>query len=326
MKTTKNQQPVLNEETELNGAAASGTGTKKNKTFSPWKSVLIGGVPGILIGSMGTLGVEEAIAQPIDEPVIPTPDNHYEGEVQVAHSVNDEMSYSEAFAAARAEIGPGGAFVWHGHVYGTFRGDDPEWLEMSNEDRAEHSQWILSQVHAGPYTPSNDEPEIVENPQEQHGAEELHDERQNNEEHEHHDITDGHENETNIEEGNEEGQGETVQEGTDEETTGEIDVHIVGLAEIETEDGAVQVGYGEVDGQNAMFADVDGDGEVDTVLIDLNDNGELDDNEIFDIEGSGVTMADLAAEAELNSAETLDDHLYGDMPDYTNDADTSSLV
>lgn len=34
--------------------------------------------------------------------------------------VNDNMSFSEAFAAARQEVGAGGVFQWHGQSYGTF--------------------------------------------------------------------------------------------------------------------------------------------------------------------------------------------------------------
>ncbi len=35
-------------------------------------------------------------------------------------TVNDNMSFAEAFAAARAELGPGGVFEWNGQLYGTF--------------------------------------------------------------------------------------------------------------------------------------------------------------------------------------------------------------
>jgi len=35
-------------------------------------------------------------------------------------TVNDEMSFSEAFAAARTELGAGGVFAWQGQYYGTF--------------------------------------------------------------------------------------------------------------------------------------------------------------------------------------------------------------
>lgn len=280
MKTQNN--PNI-DETQLKSAPVAETSEKSKKSLSPfWHSVLVGGVPGILIGSMGTLGVEEAIASPEPQPEPePVPNDEVEV-VQVAHSVNDDMSFGEAFAAARAEVGPGGAFVWHGNVYGTYRADDPEWQEMSAEERAEHSQLIMSQVPREPYTPAKDEPEIVETPEHTAGPEDV---------------------------------------------ESEVDVHIVGVDHMETEDGVeASVGYGTVDGHSSLFADTDGDGEVDTVLIDVNDNGQIDNGEVLDMEGSGISVQAMEAQAEINSANTIDDHLYADMPDYTNDADTTNFA
>ena len=296
----KTQNIPKTEETELKSVPVAKTPEKKAaKSKSPfWHSVLVGGVPGIIIGSLGTLGVEEVYAEPTPQPEpepSPAPDDVEV--VQVAHSVTDDMSFSEAFAAARAEVGPGGAFVWHGNVYGTYRGDDPEWQAMSAEERAEHSQLIMSQVHRVPYTPSSNEPEIVET------------------------------SETSAETG-EVGSGDNVSHsGDDIEVESEVDVHIVGVGQVEAQDGSmIDAAYGTVDGHQSVFADIDGDGEVDTVLIDANDNGQIDDNEIIVGEGSGIYMSELAAEAAVNNADTLDDQLYAEMPDYTNDADTSSFA
>lgn len=50
-------------------------------------------------------------------------------------NVNDDMSFREAFAAARAEVGPGGIFSWHGNVYNTYVTE--EWEAMSVEERSE---------------------------------------------------------------------------------------------------------------------------------------------------------------------------------------------
>ena len=49
--------------------------------------------------------------------------------------VDDSMSFSEAFADAREQVGPGGVFEWHGKVYGTYYKD--EWNNMSQEERSE---------------------------------------------------------------------------------------------------------------------------------------------------------------------------------------------
>ena len=277
-----------------NNPITESTAVKSNaekKGMSPlWQSVLVGGVPGILIGAGGTVGVE-AIANSAsaeeqgevaiqDEATVETPT-----EILEAHSVTDDMSFSEAFATARAKVGPGGAFVWHGQVYGTYRGDDPEWQEMSDEARAEHSQEILSQVHATPYTPTENEPEIVPAPAPEDSGE--------------------------IEDVN------PVAETADD--ANDIDVHILGVGELQAPDGSVaQVGVGTIDDHAAIFADTDGDNEVDTVLIDTNDNARLDHDEIYDATGSGITMDDLRDSVETGVTEVMDETPdVSDTPDNT---------
>lgn len=268
-----------------NNPITESTAVKSNvekKGMSPlWQSVLVGGVPGILIGAGGTVGVE-AIANSApaeeqgemaiqNETTVETPT-----EILEAHSVTDDMSFSEAFATARAEVGPGGAFVWHGQVYGTYRGDDPEWQAMSDEARAEHSQEILSQVHAAPYTPTENEPEIVPAPAPEDSGE--------------------------IEEVNP--VADTAEDADD------IDVHILGVGELQAPDGSVaQVGVGTIDDHAAIFADTDGDNEVDTVLIDTNDNAQLDHDEIYDATGAGITMDDLRDSVEQVVTDVMDENL-----------------
>lgn len=256
-----------------NNPITESTAVKSNaekKGMSPlWQSVLVGGVPGILIGSAGTIGVEaiansssaeeqgEALQEEATTMETVT-------EIHEAHSVTDEMSFSEAFASARAEVGPGGAFSWRGHVYGTYRGDDPEWQGMSDEDRAAHSKDILSQVHAAPYTPTENEPEIVPAPEDSSEIEDVN----------------------------------PVDEAV--EDANDIDVHILGVGAVQSLDGSVaQVGVGTIDDHAAVFADTDGDDVVDTVLIDVNDNRYVEHDEIYDASGAGITMDDLR-----NSVET----------------------
>ncbi len=47
--------------------------------------------------------------------------------------MSDDLSFGQAFAAARAEMGPGGSFAWRGQVYGTYYRN--EWNAMSAADR-----------------------------------------------------------------------------------------------------------------------------------------------------------------------------------------------
>lgn len=50
-----------------------------------------------------------------------------------ASSINDNMSFLDAFKAARAEVGPGGFFEWHGQTYNTYTKD--EWDSMSDSQK-----------------------------------------------------------------------------------------------------------------------------------------------------------------------------------------------
>lgn len=69
------------------------------------------------------------------------------GSITAATGVNDSMSFSQAFATARAEVGPGGSFTWHGQVYGTYY--ENEWNAMSPN---EQHQFQIAAVQG--HTPS----------------------------------------------------------------------------------------------------------------------------------------------------------------------------
>lgn len=59
----------------------------------------------------------------------------------VATTVDDSMAFGEAFAAARAEVGPGGVFRWHGQPYNTFWQE--EWADLSLTQRQEYAELVL---------------------------------------------------------------------------------------------------------------------------------------------------------------------------------------
>lgn len=65
--------------------------------------------------------------------------------LQSSAVVSDDMTFSQAFAAARAELGPGAAFTWHGQVYGTYYQD--EWNAMTP---AEQHAFTAAAVGAHP--------------------------------------------------------------------------------------------------------------------------------------------------------------------------------
>lgn len=59
-----------------------------------------------------------------------------DGEIPVAGSVNDGMSFGNAFAAARAEVGSPGVFEWRGQIYSTFTAE--EWDGMTVAEKTEY--------------------------------------------------------------------------------------------------------------------------------------------------------------------------------------------
>jgi hypothetical protein len=101
---------------------------------------------GAAIGAVGAAGLGAAAFSLMafkdpDEPVAnPTPGQPqpvlepvgFDGaNVPMAGNVTDDMSFSQAFAAAREEVGPGGVFQWHGNTYGTYYAN--EWQALSPE-------------------------------------------------------------------------------------------------------------------------------------------------------------------------------------------------
>lgn len=71
-------------------------------------------------------------------------------DVQVANSSlhlaasHDGLSFGEAFAAARAEVGPGGVFYWHGGIYNTYIAE--EWNAMTPAQKHDFAQLVQPQI------------------------------------------------------------------------------------------------------------------------------------------------------------------------------------
>ncbi|GAB3902409.1 hypothetical protein GCM10028803_29050 [Larkinella knui] len=91
-----------------------------------------------------------------DEAAIPTnsPVTELPADIDVAGKVTDRMSFDEAFAAARQEVGMGGVFGWQGHWYNTF--EKEEWSSLSLEQRQEYTEQITGeQLPVKPYGPTS---------------------------------------------------------------------------------------------------------------------------------------------------------------------------
>lgn len=206
--------------------------------------------------------------------------------------VNDEVSFSEAFADARAQVGAGGVFEWRGHVYNTYY--ESEWDNMSSAERAEFQSKVdydaVTEIEASVESPTNNMAQ----------------------------------NTINVE--STEAEQPTIAENaemidTQSEDTG---VKVLGVEVVADSEGNQMTIAGlEIEGQGAIMVDVDNDGMMDLICVDENADGQLSENEIYDARELGVTTQDLMEQMP-------DDNLYyaqdDSMPDYMNDADVSTLV
>lgn len=125
------------------------TKNKSTKGGAKWNEVVIGGVSGISLGIgsaflMGSAAANDVTT--ISEGTIEQEENAHQeeaidnGYAAMASNVTDDMSFDEAFAAAREEVGPGGVFEWHGSLYGTYYAS--EWNNMDASQREEFANSV----------------------------------------------------------------------------------------------------------------------------------------------------------------------------------------
>lgn len=181
-----NDQTITEMRTSKNGEG-------KNKSQdNSWVNVTLGGVGGILMGAGLLFGAQKAFAHAgesetsnpepqnpetdpvVDNPTKPEPEqsqtptenpaevhhyHHFADTPQLA-DIDTGLSFGDAFAAAREEVGPGGVFLWHGGVYNTYTAE--EWNAMSQAERNAFAQNVHVSVKATEITviPTDDCPEI----------------------------------------------------------------------------------------------------------------------------------------------------------------------
>lgn len=95
---------------------------------------------------------EEAIPEPVVDVII------YD-EALVALNVNDSMSFSEAFATAREEVGAGGVFLWNDQMYGTYY--ETESASMTAADRVDWTASLPSLTVLEHYVAEHQQNEII---------------------------------------------------------------------------------------------------------------------------------------------------------------------
>ncbi len=161
----------MNEETIIEKRPTSNGQHETKKEGSAWKHVTLGGVSGILMGA-GLLYAGQSVAATktdISEETADAAtaeaqqaDSAAEAALPVAQMHND-MSFGEAFAAARAEVGPGGVFIWHGGIYNTYTAD--EWNAMTPQQKNDFAHQVNPEVRAHEVpTPTDAHPDVAVQP------------------------------------------------------------------------------------------------------------------------------------------------------------------
>ena len=280
-----NNENTKTEETETSDNKDNAAKGEK----SIWKKVAVGAGSGILLGSVATLlsasaPLGHAEGENAEEEGSETHPEWTDGEVPVASSVSDDMSFSEAFTTARTEVGSGGVFEWHGNIYSTFTED--EWNGMTAEQRDEygsHFSWhsdnssteTASSTHSSTSSHSahaTDEVEVSEVTQTSH---------------------------------------------TEEVAVVDVAPEVEVLGVVHDEESGANIAGLAVDGQEVVLIDVNGDETFDVMGADVNGDQQLSQDEIVDISGQNLTVND------LGGISNPDGSLYASNNsneiDYTND-------
>lgn len=258
-------QGFENPQSNQSGVQPASFDPNQKKNDSNLAAKLGAGIVGGAALGAGVMYAGEAIANGInsggEEEQAALADQAAENQgLQMAH-VNDNMSFADAFEAARAEVGPGGVFIWRGGVYGTYSQD--EWNAMSPEDRAAFTDNAMGQYGGQGAT------------QTQSVQTEVHHVHH----HHHHDtpatgnvIQDDNQQPDSIV-----GGGRVPSGGESSDDTG---VRIIGTRTDVLDGETVNVADIEMDGHSGILIDVDRDGVYDIAGVDVDDSGSLEENEI----------------------------------------------
>lgn len=278
----------------------SGESASTGSQRGMWRKVAVNGGVGILFGAASslftsaTIGGEEIVTPNSPDSSSSHGSSHSTSEispivddqVSVATAVDDDMSFSQAFAAARAEVGPGGVFEWHGNLYGTYTAE--EWDNMSAEERDdynEHFAWTATESDSDNATAGvTDEVEVI-----------------------------GHETTQPADYYIQpEGEAQVYSDDTTDGYTAEADVQVLGVVH-DTESG-MNIASVQVDGQEAYLVDVDGGEGFEYLAVDANGDLQITEDEIVDISDQNLSVDDLGGFTDPDS------NLYAsnDNIDYTN--------
>ena len=217
-----------------------------------WKQVSISGVTGVLMGAGAMKAMQSMAAGEVEN-------NAEQAETAEADIQYDNMSFREAFDAARAELGAGGVFRWHGNIYNTFTAE--EWNAKTAKEQDDFAEQVGAEI----------------------SAEDV-------------DTSDLAETEQRVEtEGDSDvsivSNSVTYEQTSETTENANDDVRVLGYGDVTLDNGqTVTVEELEVNGQRVAVIDVDQDGEADLAMTDLNNNQQMDEGEVIDLH-TGETVS-----------------------------------
>ena len=296
-----NDEPTKREQTaSATQSQSEPSAPKKSKKSSPISAAAGGFVAGAAVGIGGSAAatntpedVQNLEGEAAENADIETPapeEAILANDEGVRYAHVDADNFNDAFAQARAQVGPGGVFEYNGRIYGTYLAD--EWNEMTPQERAEYQNRVN---------------EVAPSHHVQHDTATIADAT------EHQETT-----------------SDVVAVPTDAEMVSaepvDNEIRVLGVETVQDGDGQVMnVALVECEGDQALLVDVDNNGAIDVLVHDDNGDGQIQETEIHDISEAGLDVADLMqtqAAQEGDVFYTSND----DMPDYVNDADSTMLA
>lgn len=294
---------------------------ESKKSSGTWKYVTLGGATGVLMGA-GLLYGGQMAAQALAKEEIPediVDEAQSEENVLKVAKTHDEMSFANAFDAARAEVGAGGVFHWHNGLYNTFT--QAEWNSMSQQDKQDFAQLVKPEVDASHVSTPTDtdtyvvvviddtdtekdvevEPDVMIVDTNGNGVLDADDYLIDTSGHvaRYGDLTHDHDP-YNM----------PLDDGTDMAMKDDVSV-----------DGDVIMGSGNFGGHFAVGLDTNTDGSMDVAIIDANDNAQLDyEDVLIDSQGNAAQYGDLVYASDPMRGALDNPDVAEDMPDYMNDA------
>lgn len=279
---------------DKNNAGVDNHVASKSSGKSVWGKVAAGAGAGIVLGAATT--VLSSSSEPVEAQQEIQHLEWTDGEVPVATSVNDDMSFTDAFNAAREEVGSGGVFEWHGYIYSTYT--DDEWNSMSEAEREEygsHFNWtpedsddVTASVASDVDT---DDVEVtVDGPADEPYAQE--------------DVAD-------VEPAG--GNDPHLVDASDVVDVDDPEVEVLGV--IHDDETGANIGGMLVGDQQVVLVDVDNDQAFDVMVADVDNNGTITDNEVIDISAHGITVDQLGGLHDCNPDMNADDGMGGDIND-----------